>query len=378
MAGSNPYTMQTTDPSPVLLALVTLIAAASASAQIGKLVLPLATGDDPRSVLAIGNGHVVVSNQKDAWQHFVKVSTPTTPTLSTSFNPPYGYQWFEAEYTPMWGGRIFTAHRFGGLNIIDVSNPLAPGVTGGYAPGAPSVYHFRGLRYVQESFTNGVLYDCQANQGLLAWNITGSGTVANPVWNDFSATGDANGVEVMGSNLYQCGLWQNSPTVRKMLHFDISNLQLPTGPAYSANWFGQTSNSTLLRKSNLPGSKRMISTRWTDGAEVFDFTASTSSPSAYTLVAQTMVPGITVLTWGSYSFPGTPLVMLYGQVWATSNPATKWHFWWFWDVPVTGAPTPNYFVTLPFETHDVTSDASGRIYIVGQNPVTLRGELWIY
>jgi hypothetical protein len=31
---------------------------------------------------------------------FINVANPVTPTLTSSFNPPGGDQWYESEYTP--------------------------------------------------------------------------------------------------------------------------------------------------------------------------------------------------------------------------------------------------------------------------------------
>jgi len=120
---------------------------AAASAQIATLTLPAGIGDDPRSVLLVGNSHLAISNQVDGWQHMVDVSNPLLPTLTTSYNAPFGDQWFEAEFTPDFGGRLFTAHRGGGINMIDVSVPSAPFAVSSVS----TVYHFRGLRYLSST-----------------------------------------------------------------------------------------------------------------------------------------------------------------------------------------------------------------------------------
>lgn len=358
------------------LALAAACGAGAAEAQIGKLVLPAGTGDDPRSVHYIGTGHVVISNQVDAHQHFVNVSAPAAPSLTTSLNPPYGDQWFEAEYTSDFGGRLFTAHRGGGLNVMDVSNPFAPSVLCSVPSNAGAGYHFRGMRYRSNGGT-GLLYQNQTNQGLQVWSMSGGGTAMTPIWNNFSLTDDGNGLELLGNSLLQFG---KPPTgsARVLRVFDLTAPTSPGLPIFNGYWWNQTSSHTLLRKSNLFGSKRVISTLWTDGLEVVDATVP-SAISTIPLIPANWIPGITVLFWGAYSIPGSSLVMTYGHIHPTSNPSQRWYFWWFWDVPATGLPTPQLFVNLPFETHDVSADPNtGRIYVVGINPMNARGELWIY
>jgi hypothetical protein len=358
------------------LLLVAVAGADSASAQIGKLVLPSSIGDDPRSVHYVGTGHVVISNQVDAHQHFVDVSTPTAPSLTTSLNPPYGDQWFEAEYSSGFGGRLFTAHRGGGLNVLDVSNPFAPSVLCSVPPSSGAGYHFRGMRY-RGGGANGVLYQNQTNQGLQVWSVGGGGTSMTPVWNNFSANDDGNGLELLGNHLLQFGKPPAGAT-RELKIFDVTVPTNPGAAIFNGYWWNQSSSHTLLRKSGVIGSKRVIATRWTDGLDVIDATVP-SGPLVLPLIPGNWIPGITVLFWGAYAIPNSSLVMTYGHIYPTSNPSQRWYFWWFWDVPATGAATPQLFVNLPFETHDVSADPNtGRIYMVGINPSTTRGELWVY
>ncbi|MFO1052789.1 MAG: hypothetical protein U1F36_11295 [Planctomycetota bacterium] len=345
---------------PVLTSLTLIVGAASA--QIGTLVLPAGIGDDPRSVHVIGNGHVVVCDQVDGWEHFVNVSVPSAPTLTTSFNPPYGDQWFEAEYTPMYGGRLFTAHRGGGINLIDVSVPASPVVLSS----TPTIYHFRGLRY-QRDGVQGVLHYNATNQGLGTYTVTGATALlsAAPVWNNYAnnGTNDGNGLELIGNQLYQFGVAPNNPTVRVLKGFNVTTPQSPI-QNFTGFWSNQTSSHTQLRKS-LINAPRIVASMWNDGLEVLDVTVPTA-PTSYPILAP--IPSLTLLCWGSKPFPNSTLTIAYGQVWVTSNPSVKWSWWMLLVVPAVGAPFNAGIVLSPIETHDIDVDAnSGRIYVVGRN-----------
>lgn len=344
---------------PFLFAVV----AGSASAQIGTIVLPSGTGNDPRSVHVIGNGHVVVCDQVDGWQHYVDVSVPSSPSLSASLNPPFGDQWFEAEYTPMYGGRLFTAHRGGGINLVDVSVPSSPVVLSSVL----SNYHFRGLRY-QRDGAQGVLHYNETNLGLGTYTVTGAASVLSPspVWNNYAnnGTNDGNGLELIGSQLYQFGVAPGNPTMRVLKGFAVGVPQSPV-QNFTGFWSNQNSSHTQLRKSLL-NAPRIVASKWTDGLEVLDVTVPTA-PTTFPILAP--IPNLTMLCWGAKPFPNSPLTLAYGQVWLTSNPSQKWHWWMLLIVPASGAPFNAGIVLTPFETHDIDVDAnSGRIYVVGRNP----------
>lgn len=359
--------------SPLLGAVLGAASLANlALAQIGTLVLPAGIGDDPRSVNVIGNGHIVICNQVNGWQHYVNVSVPSAPSVTTSYDPPFGDQWFEAEYTPMFGGRLFTAHRGGGINLVDTSVPSTPT----HLSSAPTTYHFRGLRY-QRDGAQGVLHYNATNEGLGTYTVTGSTSILSPlpVWNNyaFNGTNDGNGLELMGNQLYQFGTAPTNPTVRVLKGFNVSTPQVPV-QNFTGFWSSQTSSHTQLRKSLLPA-QRLVVSKWHDGIEVLDTTVPTA-PVSYPMLNP--LPGLTLVCWGAKPFPNSPLTVAYGSVWVTSNPSVKWYWWMFLLIPASGPPTNAGIVLVGLDTHDIDVDAnSGRIYVVGRNAVG-QGELWIF
>ena len=335
-------------------------------AQIGTLNLPTGTGNDPRSVSFIGNNHVVVSNQVDGWQHYVNVSNPAAPTLTTSFNPPYGDQWFEAEYTPAHGGRLITGHRGGGLVMVDVSNPATPTV----AASVGTIYHYRGLRYLATPVAEYLFYN-ETNWGLKVFDLTGGNQLV-PGWNNYAnATNDGNGLELLGTYLYQYGSPANAPTTRELKAFD---LVAPATPAqvYFNSSAGVASGNAHVQVRKSPIGPRMLASRYFDGLDLVDVT-NPASP-----VTTKIIPAsVDILCWGSFFLPNSVYSVSYGFV-RINN---VWQYWWlFMVVPPAGAVVPVYAGPSPMDIHDMSANpATNRIYVVGRNATVLtQGLLHIY
>lgn len=342
-----------------------LLLAATASAQIATLTLPSGTGDDPRSVVVINaSNHLAISNQIDGWQHFVKVSNPLTPTLVSSYNPPFGDQWFEAEYTPQFGGRLFTAHRGGGLNMIDVSNPLAPVSVAQ----ALTTYHFRGMRYRTVN-PGGALFYNETNAGLGVFQVNATGTALNLVWNDYSANGDGNGMELVGDVLYQLGTPPSSPTDRLYRGFDIGN---PFFPVMTMNntFTGQAPTGAHNQLRKHPALPYMLVSRWNDGLELHN-AAIPNSPVIYPIVPANPA----IRCWGA-AFFGTNYAVAYGSVTIGSGTAYWWYLMQILPGPVI---VPINVYQVPLDTHDITYDPNtSRIYVVGRMNGNGQGVLWVF
>ncbi len=345
----------------------------STTAQIGVLALPAGTGDDPRSVQFIGNGHVVVSERVDGWQHFVDVSVPNAPSLTSSLNPPFWDQWFEAEYTPAYGGRLFTAHRGGGLNMIDVSNPNLPVVVSSLNSG----YHFRGLRYQRGGsgpYTGRLLYN-STNQGLEVYDIVGSGSSMVAGWNGFGPNQDGNGLELINDNVYQLGKQPFSPYQRELRTYTAPPNLAPV-QCDQQSFPSVGDGHALLRRSLLP-CPRIMSCEWRDGLHLID--ASNPCSPVRTQLFPSQLGPLDITYWGAASIPSSPWFVAYGSFLINNDPNTRQYFWWFWHVPAFGAATPGLIVTLPFDTRDIQFEPqSGRVYVVGRNTNTNQGQLQIF
>ncbi|MBK9129876.1 MAG: hypothetical protein IPM13_19175 [Phycisphaerales bacterium] len=130
---------------------VCLILAALASAQQGSVTV--STTLFPRSVVIAGPDHVICSfgaTNQSGVQQAVNVSVPNNPTNQGAlFDPNYGDQFSDAVFTPAFGGRLVTAHRFGGINLIDASVPWA--MVGAYSQIQPPKYSQEGLEIFADS-----------------------------------------------------------------------------------------------------------------------------------------------------------------------------------------------------------------------------------
>lgn len=338
---------------------------ATAAAQIGTLTLPAGIGDDPRSVVILSGGsHVAISNQVDGWLHSVNVTTPTNPTLATSYNPPFGDQWFEAEFTSQFGGRLFTAHRGGGINMIDVSNPLAPNAIAS----TPSTYHFRGMRY-RPLANGGALFYNETNSGLGVFQVNNIGTTLAPVWNNYSANNDGNGMETVGDVLYQLGTPPSSPTDRLHRGFDIGNPFLPV-MTMNNTFTNQAASGAhnLMRKQ--PGLPYVIVARWNDGLQLHDCSIP-NSPVIYPILPASPA----IRCWGA-AWLNPITAMAYGSV----TVGTSTVYWWFF-LQVTAGPSilPITVIQVPLDTHDVIANPSNnRIYVVGRLGGNAQGLLWVF
>ncbi len=333
-------------------------------AQIGVLSFPT-TNVDLRSVVVTGGGHVVICNHYNGEQFVVDVSVPTAPQLVATIDPPFGDQWYEAEYTPDFGGRLFSGHRGGGLNMVDTSNPFAPTI----AASVSTIYHFRGLRYRNHG-GQPMLYYAEKNMGLAAYSV-GANSLSL-VWTDFvNATNDADGMEIVGNYLHLFG----SPYVqwgrRELKTYDLTVPSAPQLVHLNSNWkvAAVAQNHCQLRVTGL--SSHLLAARHDDGLDLVDL----SNPAAP--VSTTLLPPIPgVYCWGSFSVPGTTESIVYGVLVSGTVRIPMWYSFHvvpgFGIVPIAGG-------VAPIEIFDMAVEpASGRILVLGRDATTLQGRLVVY
>jgi hypothetical protein len=357
------------DRSSLALAFLVSLAGTTA-AQLTTFTLPTGTGNDPRSVIIIGNQHVVVSNQLDAWQHFVNVANPVSPAVTTSYNPPGSDQWYEAEYTPDYGGRLFTGHRNGGLVMTDVSNPAAPV----HLQTVTTYYHYRGMRYHTDPATSRrFLFYNDTNWGMVVYELLGAGTSLSKLWDNYAnGTNDGNGMEITGSTLLQYGRPNNAMTTRHLRSFDITTPPTPTELVKITTTTPNANHAfTQMRKHPL-FKQLVLASRWYDGIEIIDVT----NP-AQPVVTPILLPDPNLVVWGSCFFPASPYAVSYGSYLVGT---TRYYWWLFLLILPSSQPSVIFSGLAPMDIHDVTMDAgTGRIYVVGRDLATLtKGLLQIY
>ena len=122
--------------APALFAGVFFLLSAQAPAQISKVgEVVLAQNESARGV-SFEWPYAYVSLFNDGVQWVVDLTNPFSPTPVTSFNPAFGDQWNENFVQK---GRLVCGHRFGGLNLWDVTGVPFQLDT------ANTNYHFDGL-----------------------------------------------------------------------------------------------------------------------------------------------------------------------------------------------------------------------------------------
>jgi hypothetical protein len=333
------------------------------AAQIGSLNLP---SSPLRSLHVLPGGYVVAAAVAGGVQFYVDVSNPTAPVVATIVDPPFGDQWFEAEYTPDFGGRLFTGHRFGGLNMLDVSNPLAPTVA---ATDPQAIYHYRGLRY-RNFGGQSLLYYGETNWGLAVYAV-GANSLTR-VWTDFAnATSDANGMEVVGNHLYLFGCPFVQPGRRELKTYDLSTPAVPVQVDLNTDWLvaAPAQGHCQLRATGL--GSHLLAARHADGLDLVDL-ADPAAPVPTPLVPP--IPGVHV--WGSYSMPGATESIVYGVL-VVGVVRTPWWFSFhvlpgFGILPINGG-------VAPIEVFDMAADpATGRLFVLGRDAATLQGRLLVY
>ena len=332
-------------------------------AQIGVLSFPT-TNVDLRSVVVTGGGHVVICNHYNGEQFVVDVSVPTAPQLVATIDPPFGDQWYEAEFTTDFGGRMFTGHRFGGLNMLDVSIPTTPTI----AASAATIYHYRGMRY-RNVGGQGVLYYNEHNWGLAAFSV-GPQSLTQ-VFTDFNnANSDANGMALVGNYLYSAGKPFNRPTTRELKVYDVSN---PTAPILVNTVVSPgdpvTAGHCQLRET--PFGDGMFAARNDDGLDWIDLSVPTAP-----VVVPLLTGNAALRCWGSYPVPGTAEVYVYGSLGIGAGAVG----WLVSCVAAPGALLPQSGAFSPFIIRDMASDANGRIYLVGfsDNTPSRVPQLWVF
>ncbi len=101
--------------------------------KVGEIIL--ATNESARGV-SFEWPHAYVGQFTDGIQYKVDISNVNNPLLVTTFNPSWGDEWNE---NFLYQGLLFTGHRFGGLNMWDVSGAPAQ------LDSVSTNYHFAGL-----------------------------------------------------------------------------------------------------------------------------------------------------------------------------------------------------------------------------------------
>ncbi len=355
------------------------LVAASAMAQAQTWKLP-SNCPSPVGVTWVGNDHVAISTHKDGRFSLVKDNGASrAPTATkTCLNPSYGDQWFEGEYTPAFGGRYVVAHRFGGINLIDVSNPRAAtfGAVLHSRRDRQSKYHFRGKRFLTRASSTYLYYNehnvSNRGGGLVVYQLTGQGKPGNrltPCWNNLKVGTDANGLAILGNHAYQMGFENNRSTGLYLRTFDLTNACKPRMcnrqkiggiTAYSHNDMEESSFG-----------KRILVAMGNQGLKCID------AKNPCKPVVETVFPAHKDIAWrGVEFFPKSLLAFVWGTIRVGRRSVP---FWAFILTPPVGPCSLLTVVLAPIFTIDIAMKPDGsRIYIVGFPPKGGAAQLMIF
>ena len=166
-------------------AALTLLACASATAQISTTVLSTTTTTYPMSVVLTPQAnqkYAIASLWSASQQVQVNVTNPALPVVGPAPTAPQD-QYCRAWYTPALGGRLVTAHRFGNIRLWDASMPiLATSTPVPQLSLTGTNYSHEGLKTLQHPLGDFVFYSEQhtsptVSGGLIVYRINPTSTL---------------------------------------------------------------------------------------------------------------------------------------------------------------------------------------------------------
>ncbi len=343
--------------------------AAVAPSQISTTVV--STTYLPRSVHPAGN-FVFCCMTESGRQITVDATVVASPTIAGTYNPPLSDQFGDGAYTRMFGGRLVTGHRWGGLNLGDTS--AAPLLS--TADTDATVYHHEGIKiYTEATGATWVAYSEQntsaANAGgLMMYRMTAG--ALTPVGSFLNNDQGGNDLEFgdMARSIYQLGEIGGPNNVRFWVYdSDVANgFVTPTRivdvPLPSATV--RISSSQMegnIQKNNL------VLTRGFEGLSVVDVT-NPLTPAFNTIL---QMPG-TLYFDGVRFFPNSNIAVVWGLVRVGS---VDTDFVFFVDASVPGFLIPMMGSVYPKRVNDIQIQGP-RIYILGTNRTTGDAELDIW
>jgi len=178
-----------------------------------------------------------VSLKTDGKQVVVNVQNPYAPLVLPTINPLYSDQWNDPFY---FNGFVFSAHRWGGLNMMDGINPSAGLLV---VSSQSTNYHFKGLAGLNENGKAYLFYSealtSGADGGLRIYEIDSGALVPTGSYISPDTTGGALAVTSDGMWAYQSdnGDRQGVFQAMSLNYYDVSdknnvvfggNLLLPT------------------------------------------------------------------------------------------------------------------------------------------------------
>lgn len=293
----------------LFVALATVLAASSATAQIGSCVV--STTYTPRSVHPAGN-QIFCCMTQSGRQITVDATTITSPFPSALYDPPLSDQFGDGVYTRRFGGRLVAGYRWGDVNTVDTSIPTALNTI----DTENTVYHHEGMELFEDAAGQvWVAYSEQNTSpgnagGLRVYQMVASGMTE--VGNFLNNDQGGNELEMSpdGRVIYQIGEIGGAGNPRFWVYdSDVANgFATPTRILDMPLPFATTRFSSSQMERNQQGNNLVIA-RGFEGLSVAD----TSIPTApnFNLILQ--MPGVLFFD-GVRFFPNSDICAVWGFV----------------------------------------------------------------
>lgn len=353
--------------------LAVVLFASSAAAQLGSVVV--SPTNAPRSLVVTG-AVVICSLNTGAVQVPVSVANPASPQLGTPLDPPLGDQFANAAWSPVFGGRLITGHRSGGLNLIDTSASLTLSTLFTMPSNAPAKYCHEGLETFATAGRVLVAYSehnvGNSGGGLRTFEVTTTtapGDTLVEIGSDIAVGRDGNGLEISadGRHVWQLG-WSNN--VATNTHLAVWDTNLWTGAPVLVStvpYTATTSNYDRQVERN-PASDNLVATLGFDGLAAVNVSTPTNP------VINMVMQDPSIYFDGVRFAPNSNLCAVWGLVRVGS---VDTDFLAFGDASVPGLFLPIVVVPMPMQVADVGMRA-GRVYVLGRDRTSLATTLTVY
>jgi len=348
---------------------VTLCAAAAHAQTV--YTLSTSSSTYPMSVVLAPNPgrlDAIVSMWNTSQQIPVNVTNPSAAIIGTPASVSQD-QYCRAWYSR---GRLFTAHRFGGIRMWDATLPNL----GGPLPvltTTPTTYSHEGLETFADSTGNYLFYSEQhtspTSQGGLRIYQVLAGSLA-PLGSVLTTAAAGNGLEIhsKGAYVWQWGDRNNNNLDGILRTYDTTNKSAPVELPRLPFAYTVANADKYLEKNSRDTA--LIGTLGNDGFATFDVT----TPSSPTLGFQFSLPILHVR--GVTFFPGTDVGVMWGQI--NASPPIDFYCYVFLPSAVAGFWISPLTLTPSFQITDMKVDLPVRHYAVGRHRTTLNSELRIW
>ncbi|MEZ5966804.1 MAG: hypothetical protein R3F56_23395 [Planctomycetota bacterium] len=345
---------------------ISFVLAAPAAAQYGLSTTVLSTVSPtpiPRSIVMVPNPvglHAICSMTQQSRQIPVDVTNPLAPTVGAPATITRD-QYCDAVYTPDFGGRLVSAHRFGGLQVWDATMPSLAGPLPALGFSATNYSH-EGLKTYFHQGVTYVLYGEQHTSpttqgGLEIWRLDSGGVSFVGEHMMTAAAGRALTVSQDGRIVWQWGD-QNNDNLDGVLRVYSTNGY--TGAPILINTVTHPFVQTYTDKdieSNAVQTNLLSALGW-DGLRAIDISVVTSP------VINTVFGPSTSLFFDGVTFvPSTNIAVVWGLI---RIGTTDIDFLAFFDASIPGAAVPLLVIPPGFRVDDVKVQGN-HLYCLGRD-----------